>query len=60
MSARAECVMLNKGPFIVEAVQVLGNILQRMDAHQQKKKGTLRALNVANHFFIQDSLDTSI
>ena len=51
MSVRAECVMLNKGPYITEAVTTLGNILERMDAHQQKRKGTLRALNVSKSFF---------
>jgi pyruvate kinase len=50
MSARAECVMMNKGPFIVEAVKTLGNILERMEAHQYKKEGALRALHVAEHF----------
>ena len=51
MSGRAECVMLNKGPYIVEAVKVLSNILERMDKHQQKKGGALRALNVSRAFF---------
>lgn len=51
MSVRAECVMLNKGPYIIEAVEALGNILDRMDAHQQKRKGTFRALNVSKAFF---------
>ena len=37
MGERAECVMLNKGPYIVEAVTVLTNILQRMEQHQYKK-----------------------
>jgi pyruvate kinase len=44
MGERAECVMLNKGPHIVEAIRVLGNILQRMQAHQSKKRSTLRRL----------------
>lgn len=47
ISAQAECVMLNKGPFIVEAVQTLKNILKRMESHSLKKKNTLRALKVA-------------
>lgn len=51
MSNRAECVMLNKGPFIVAAVQMLGDILNRMYAHQWKKKETLRKLQVAKDFF---------
>jgi pyruvate kinase len=44
MSVRAECVMLNKGPYILDAVRVLGDILKRMDAHQYKKTPQLRAL----------------
>jgi pyruvate kinase len=51
MANRAECVMLNKGPFIFEAVQLLENILHRMYAHQWKKKETLRTLHVAERFF---------
>ena len=49
MSERAECVMLNKGPFIVDAVVLLDNVLSRMDAHQQKKSPRLRALNIAGN-----------
>lgn len=41
---RAECVMLNKGPHIVDALRVLDNILQRMQAHQSKKRSMLRRL----------------
>lgn len=47
MAERAECVMLNKGPFIVEAVSMLDDILTRMDAHQHKKSPQLRALSIA-------------
>ncbi len=45
--ARAECVMLNKGPFINDAIRTLRNILIRMEGHSFKKKDALRALNVA-------------
>ncbi len=44
MADRAECVMLNKGPHIGEAVAALHNILSRMDAHQHKKVALLRRL----------------
>ena len=44
MSGRAECVMLNKGPAIVEAVTMLDDLLTRMQAHQTKKTPLLRAL----------------
>jgi pyruvate kinase len=44
MSERAECVMLNKGPHVAEAVRMLDGILRRMGAHQVKKTPTLRPL----------------
>jgi pyruvate kinase len=44
MGERAECVMLNKGPYIIEAVASLDNILRRMQAHQIKKTAMLRRL----------------
>ena len=44
MANRAECVMLNKGPHIVEAVQMLDDVLTRMTGHQHKKTPQLRAL----------------
>lgn len=45
MSGRAECVMLNKGPYILDAIRVLNSILTRMEAHQRKKDTRLRALH---------------
>jgi pyruvate kinase len=45
MADRAECVMLNKGPFIAEAVTILDDVLMRMEAHQLKKTPQLRALH---------------
>ena len=47
ISAQAECVMLNKGPFIVDAVKTLKNILLKTESHTIKKKNTMRALHVA-------------
>lgn len=47
MSVLAECVMLNKGPYIVETVKMLGGILSRMDQHYHKRRATLRSLSVA-------------
>lgn len=48
MGHRAECVMLNKGPYIIEAIQVLDNILRRMQPHQSKKQSMLRELKIAH------------
>jgi pyruvate kinase len=47
MGERAECVMLNKGPHLVQAVQVLDDILCRMEAHQSKKSARLRQLHLS-------------
>jgi pyruvate kinase len=44
MAERAECVMLNKGPYVLDAVAVLDDVLGRMEAHQAKKTSRLRAL----------------
>ncbi|MEI7837668.1 MAG: pyruvate kinase [Planctomycetota bacterium] len=48
MGDRAECVMLNKGPHVLNAVEVLDDILRRMQAHQAKKRATLRELRLAH------------
>jgi pyruvate kinase len=45
MSERAECVMLNKGPFVLDAIAMLDDIARRMRAHQHKKSARLRALH---------------
>jgi pyruvate kinase len=44
MSERAECVMLNKGAHVLDAVRVLDDVLTRMSAHQYKKTASLRPL----------------
>lgn len=44
MAQRAECVMLNKGPHLAEAVRVMADVLRRMDRHQTKKTARLGAL----------------
>jgi pyruvate kinase len=50
MGVRAECVMLNKGPYIVETVRALDDILRRMQGHQVKKTPVLRPLGLARSF----------
>jgi pyruvate kinase len=53
MSQAAECVMLNKGPHVAEAVCTLDDILQRMQHHQCKKRSMLRKLRIATKFTSQ-------
>ena len=48
MGERAECVMLNKGPYVVDAVRALDDILRRMENHQHKKRSMLRQLRLAD------------
>ena len=49
MAERAECVMLNKGPHITDAITVLDSILTRMQDHQDKKRSLLRRLRAWDH-----------
>jgi pyruvate kinase len=44
MAQRAECVMLNKGPHILEGVDTLVDVISRMATHQTKNSHRLRAL----------------
>ena len=50
MGERAECVMLNKGPYAVRAVSVLADILKRTQDHHEKKNSMLRQLHLAAPF----------
>ena len=50
MAQAAEAVMLNKGPHIIEAVEMLDDILQRMQGHHCKKRSMLRKLRLASNF----------
>jgi hypothetical protein len=42
MTSRAECVMLNKGPYLFNAITALETLLGRMADHQHKKTPQLR------------------
>lgn len=44
MAARAECVMLNKGPYLFQALAELDILLDRMEQNQHKKTPQLRRL----------------
>jgi pyruvate kinase len=44
---RAECVMLNKGPYILKAITTLDNLLKRMQGHHDKKRDLMKKLRVA-------------
>ena len=48
MSQRADCVMLNKGAYVLAAIRMLDDILRRMQKHQYKKTALMRKLGVAD------------
>jgi pyruvate kinase len=45
IAMRAECVMLNKCPYIRDAVTIPSDILRRMESRQFRKTSCLRALH---------------
>ena len=47
-SGNAECAMLNKGPYIREAVQFLCGVLERVETNHLKKHNLLRKLSIAD------------
>lgn len=44
LAERAECVMLNKGDFLPDALTIVDDVFHRMRGHQNKKTSLLRAL----------------
>jgi pyruvate kinase len=46
-ASRSECVMLNKGPYVADAIRFLDDVLTRMDGHGAKRTPMLRRLAVA-------------
>jgi len=57
-SANAECVMLNKGPFINDAIKVLRNVLEKIENQKFKTKNALRPLSIAKNALLK--LDTNL
>ncbi len=49
--SRAECIMLNKGDYIVEGVKTVDDILNKSEDHNYKKTAMLRALNISKSMF---------
>lgn len=54
-SVRAECVMLNKGPYITQVIKMIKDIDKRMAPHEDKKRKFNRQLGIANNFIIEHS-----
>jgi pyruvate kinase len=54
MAQRADCVMLNKGPHIIQTIRMLSDILSRMEEHQHKKTAMLKNLKVSEVFDLKE------
>ncbi len=50
-AARAECVMINKGDYIIEVLKTLIDIMQRSSEHHLKKRYTFRPMQIARDYF---------
>lgn len=50
MGVRSECVMLNKGKYIVKTIKTLDDILTRQLGHVDKKRYIMRPLGIAKSF----------
>ena len=50
MAQRADCVMLNKGPYITKAVRMLDKVLRKMQRIQKKKITILPKLEFSENF----------
>ncbi len=50
-SSMAECVMINKGDYIIDVIEVLKDILQRSSRHHVKKRYALGPMQIAINFF---------
>lgn len=51
MAVQAECVMLNKGPYVFDSVTSLSGILKKMRSHHNKKASEMRSLELARRYF---------
>ncbi|WP_027409971.1 pyruvate kinase [Anoxybacteroides tepidamans] len=47
LGRHAQCIMLNKGPYIVEAVEMLAKVLEKEEAHPRKRE------EIAAHYMAQ-------
>jgi pyruvate kinase len=53
-AAMAECVMINKGDYIIEVLKTLIDIMKRSSSHHTKKRYTFRPMQIARDYFISE------
>ena len=52
-AAMAECVMINKGDYVISVMKTLRDILQRSGTHHIKKRYTFRPMQIAIDYFLE-------
>jgi len=55
-AAKAECVMINKGDFVLDVLKSLKDILRRSGEHQTKKRYTFRPMQIARDFLATEEM----
>lgn len=50
-AALAECVMINKGNYVIRVLKTLDDILRRSGGHHIKKRYTFRSMKIALNYF---------
>ena len=50
-AAMSECVMINKGDYIINVMKSLNDILKRSGSHHVNKRYTFRPMRIASDFF---------
>jgi pyruvate kinase len=49
-AASAECVMINKGNYVIKVIKTLNDILRRSGGHHIKKRYTFRSMQIALNY----------
>jgi pyruvate kinase len=49
-AAQSECVMINKGDYVINVLRTLSDILRRSGRHHVKKRYTFRPMQIASHY----------
>ena len=49
-AAQSECVMINKGDYIINVMNTLSDILRRSGGHHVKKRYTFRLIQIASDY----------
>ena len=49
-AAQSECVMINKGDYVINVMNTLSDILRRSGGHHEKKRYTFRPMQIASNY----------